>query len=38
MSWSIQLAGTFKKRYAKLEPAERDLVDDKLRILAANPW
>ena len=38
MSWSIQLAGGFKKRYAKLEPAERDLVDDKLRILAANPW
>ena len=38
MSYSIQPTKQFVKRYAKLAAGERSQVDDKLRILAENPW
>ncbi|WP_206214509.1 hypothetical protein [Adlercreutzia sp. ZJ242] len=38
MRYRIQLEKSFAKRYAKLTAAERGMVDDKLRILAENPW
>ena len=38
MTYNLQLTKQFVKRYGKLTAEERGLVDDKLRILAGNPW
>lgn len=38
MPYSIQLAGNFAKNYAKLTRQEQEQVDEKLRLLASDPW
>ncbi|MBQ9067760.1 MAG: hypothetical protein IJ131_01690 [Eggerthellaceae bacterium] len=38
MTYSLQPTRQFVKRYGKLTTKERSQVDDKLRILAKNPW
>ena len=38
MRYSLQPTKQFVKRYGKLTSEERGQVDDKLRILADNPW
>ncbi|MGN0261298.1 MAG: type II toxin-antitoxin system RelE/ParE family toxin [Eggerthellaceae bacterium] len=38
MSYRLQLEKNFIKHYRKLTVVERELVDDKLRILARDPW
>ena len=38
MTYSLQPTKQFVKRYGKLTAEERGQVDDKLRILAENPW
>lgn len=38
MSYRLQLEKNFTKRYAKLTAKERGMVDNKLRILAQDPW
>lgn len=36
--YSLAFEKTFTKRYAKLSKSERNAVDNKLRMLAADPW
>ena len=38
MSYRLQLEKNFTKHYAKLTAKERGMVDNKLRILAQDPW
>ena len=38
MSYKLQLEKNFVKHYRKLTSIERRMVDDKLRILARDPW
>ena len=38
MTYSLQPTKQFVKRYGKLTVEERGQVDNKLRILAGNPW
>lgn len=38
MGFKLQLEKSFVKHYRKLTPVERSMVDDKLRILARDPW
>ncbi len=38
MSYQLQLEKNFTKHYAKLTAKERGMVDNKLRILAQDPW
>ena len=38
MGFKLQLEKSFVKHYRKLTTVERDMVDDKLRILAHDPW
>ena len=38
MAYSLQPTKQFVKRYGKLTAEERGQVDDKLRILARDPW
>ena len=38
MAYKLYLEKNFTKHYGKLSKNERDLVDNKLRILAQNPW
>ena len=38
MSFQLQLAQGFAKRYARLQRREREAVDAKLRLLAKDPW
>ncbi len=36
--YSLSFEKTFAKHYAKLSETERDAVDNKLLILAEDPW
>lgn len=38
MGFKLQLEKNFVKHYRKLTAVERGMVDDKLRILARDPW
>ena len=38
MAYGLQLERSFAKHYKKLTAIERGMVDDKLRILARDPW
>ena len=38
MAYRLQLERNFAKHYKKLTAIERGMVDDKLRILARDPW
>ena len=38
MAYRLQLERNFAKHYKKLAAIERGMVDDKLRILARDPW
>ena len=38
MAYKLQPTKAFVKRYGKLAAGERKQVDDKLRLLAENPW
>lgn len=38
MSYRLQLEKNFTKHYAKLTAKERGMVNNKLRILAQDPW
>ena len=38
MAYRLQLERSFAKHYKKLTAIERGMVDDKLRILASDPW
>lgn len=38
MGYSIQFADSFVKRYRKLTRQEQKQVDEKLRLLAIDPW
>lgn len=38
MGFKLQLEKSFVNHYRKLTAVERDMVDDKLRILARDPW